>query len=84
MIVGRNLGGADRLFRLVVAILFFQLLLVLDGSARLIGLVGALPFAAALLGWSPLYGSLGISTSDDPPAERNDRLARQSDLRRGR
>ena len=84
MILERNLGGADRLFRLVLAVLFFQLLLVLEGPARLLGLLGALPLAAVLLGWSPLYACLGISTWDEPPTTRDELLSPRPDLRRTR
>ena len=56
----RNLGGEDRLFRVVLALAVLPLWLVLDGHGRLLGLAGLEPLLAALIGWSPLYAAFGI------------------------
>jgi hypothetical protein len=56
----RNVGGEDRLFRLVLALTLFPLMFVLDGQAQLIGLAGLEPLMVALLGWSPLYALFGV------------------------
>lgn len=56
----RNLGGEDRLFRLVLALAVLPLWFVLDGHARFLGLVGIEPLLAALIGWSPLYAAFGV------------------------
>jgi hypothetical protein len=60
----RNLSGEDRLFRLVLALAVLPLLLVLNGSAQLIGLLGLEPLAAALFGWSPLYALFGVCSRE--------------------
>lgn len=57
-----NIGGFDKAVRLVAAAAMFSLFLVLEGNARLWGLVGIVPLATALLSWCPLYTVLGIST----------------------
>ena len=56
----RNLGGEDRLFRLVLALAVLPLWLVLDGPAALLGLAGIEPLLVALVGWSPLYALFGV------------------------
>jgi hypothetical protein len=62
MSMRRNLGGEDRLFRLVLAVAVLPLWLVLDGNAGLLGLAGLGPLLAALIGWSPLYAVFGVSS----------------------
>jgi hypothetical protein len=56
------MGRDDRLFRCILGLALFQLVFVLDGPARILGLAGLLPIAAGLIGWSPLYAWLGIIT----------------------
>lgn len=46
---GTNVGGADRVARLVVGLAIFSLLFVLDGNVRWWGLFGAVPLATAAL-----------------------------------
>jgi hypothetical protein len=60
MSMRRNLGGEDRLFRLVLALAVLPLWLVLDGDAGLLGLAGLEPLLVALVGWSPLYAMFGV------------------------
>lgn len=57
-----NVGGIDKVVRLVAAAALFSLFFVLEGNARLFGLAGIVPLATALLAWCPLYTVLGIST----------------------
>jgi hypothetical protein len=57
-----NVGGLDRLVRLVAAAALFSLFFLLEGNARLFGLVGIVPLATALLSWCPLYTLLGVNT----------------------
>lgn len=61
----RNLSAEDRLFRLVVGLTLLPLAVVLDGDARLIGLLSAIPLLQSLFGWSPMYALIGISTRVD-------------------
>jgi hypothetical protein len=64
----RNLGGEDRLFRLVLALSILPLGFVLNGQASLIGLIGLEPLLAALVGWSPFYAMFGIRSCVVEPA----------------
>lgn len=57
-----NVGGIDKVVRLVAAVALFSLYFVLEGNARLFALVGVVPLATALLSWCPLYTVLGINT----------------------
>lgn len=57
-----NVGGIDKVVRLVAAVALFSLFFVLEGNARYLGLVGIVPLATSLLGWCPLYTVLGINT----------------------
>ena len=45
--MGTNVGGADRVARVVVGLALFSLLFVLDGNARWWGLFGMLLLATA-------------------------------------
>ncbi len=57
-----NVGGADRIVRVVIGLALLSLLLILEGNARWWGLVGFIPLGTALMGWCPLYVPLGIKT----------------------
>ena len=57
-----NVGGIDRIVRVVIGIGLLSLLFVLEGNARLLGLIGLVPLATALVGYCPLYTALGFST----------------------
>ena len=57
-----NVGTADRIVRVLLAILLFSLLLVLDGPARFLGLIGLVPLLTGLAGFCPLYRVFGLST----------------------
>lgn len=50
-----NVGTIDRLVRAVLGLAFLSLILILEGNARWLGLIGLLPLATALLGWCPAY-----------------------------
>ena len=57
-----NVGGVDRVIRVVVGLGLLSLLFVLEGTARLLGLIGIVPLATALAGYCPLYTVLRLST----------------------
>lgn len=57
-----NVGGIDKVVRLVAAVALFSLFFVLEGNARLFGLAGIVPLATALMSWCPLYSLVGINT----------------------
>ena len=58
----QNVGKIDRIVRIVAGLGLLSLLFVLDGDARWIGLLGALPLASAITGVCCLYIPLGINT----------------------
>jgi hypothetical protein len=60
--VRANVGGIDRVLRIVIGIGLLALILVLEGDARWWGLVGIVPLATGLLGFCPAYTLLGLST----------------------
>lgn len=57
-----NVGGIDRVLRLVAGVVLLSLLVLLEGDARWWGLVGLVPLGTALLRWCPVYPLLGINT----------------------
>lgn len=58
----RNVGGIDRVLRIVAGLALLSLLLLLDGDMRYLGLIGLVPLATALLGWCPAYTLIGVNT----------------------
>jgi hypothetical protein len=60
--VVNNVGGIDRLLRVVLGLVLLSFVFLLEGNARWLGLIGAVPLATALLGWCPAYTVLGLST----------------------
>ncbi len=61
-----NVGGIDRVLRIVVGLALLSLLFLLEGNARWWGLVGIVPLATGLLRWCPVYFPLGIKTCRKP------------------
>jgi hypothetical protein len=55
-----NVGGADRVLRIVVGL--FLILLVLSGQIGVWGWIGVVPLATGLFRICPLYTVLGMST----------------------
>jgi hypothetical protein len=61
-----NVGGADRVVRIVVGIALLSLLFLLEGNSRWWGLVGVVLIATGLLRWCPAYLPFGIKTCRKP------------------
>ena len=57
-----NVGTVDRIVRIVIGLALLSLLVVLDGGARWLGLIGIVPIATALFRWCPAYTLLGLRT----------------------
>ena len=57
-----NIGGIDKILRIVVGLGLLSLLFLLEGNARWWGLVGLVPLATAFINFRPLYTLLGIRT----------------------
>jgi hypothetical protein len=58
----KNVGGVDRVVRIVVGLGLLSLLFLLEGNARWWGLIGLVPLATGALGWCPAYLPFGIKT----------------------
>ena len=58
----QNVGGIDRILRIVAGLAILSLLVLLDGNARWWGLVGLVPLGTALLRWCPAYTLIGVNT----------------------
>ncbi len=57
-----NVGGFDRVFRIVAGLALLSLFFVLDDSARYWGLIGIVPLLTAVVRFCPLYSLVGINT----------------------
>ena len=57
-----NVGGIDKVLRILVGLGLLSLVLFLDGSARWWGLVGIVPLFTGLFGVCPAYHLVGINT----------------------
>lgn len=57
-----NVGGADKIMRIIVGLALLSLVFVLEGNARWWGLVGLLPLLTGITGYCPGYMPFGIST----------------------
>ena len=58
--MSKNVGGFDRILRLVVGLALIAASAV--GVLPVWGYVGVVPLLTALIGWCPLYPLLGINT----------------------
>jgi hypothetical protein len=57
-----NVGGVDRVLRILVGLGLLSLVFVLEGSARWWGLVGLVPLATGTFRYCPAYLPFGLST----------------------
>ena len=57
----RNVGGIDRVLRIIVGLVLLSLIFV--GPKTLWGLVGLVPLGTALIGYCPVYSLFGFSTA---------------------
>ncbi len=58
----RNVGGIDRLLRIVVGLVLLSLIFVVEGTARWWGLLGLVPLLTGLFRTCPLYSVFGFNT----------------------
>ena len=58
----KNVGGIDRVVRVIAGLGLLSLIFVLEGSSRWWGLIGLVPLATAAMGWCPAYLPFGIKT----------------------
>jgi hypothetical protein len=57
-----NVGGIDRMLRIVVGIAVLALFFVLEGNARYWALLGFVPLFTGIFRFCPAYTLLGVST----------------------
>ena len=57
-----NVGGIDRILRIVVGIAVLSLFFVLEGDTRWWALAGLVPLGTGLINFCPFYPILGINT----------------------
>jgi hypothetical protein len=58
--MGKNVGGADKIIRIVAGAALIGL--TLAGIIGVWGWIGVVPLATGLMGWCPAYSLLGIKT----------------------
>jgi hypothetical protein len=57
-----NVGGMDRILRIVAGLALLSLFFLLEGNARYWGLIGIVPILTGTFRWCPVYLPFGIST----------------------
>ncbi len=57
-----NVGGVDKILRIVVGLGLLSLILILEGNARWWGLVGLVLLLTGVVNFCPLYALLGINS----------------------
>lgn len=58
----KNVGGIDRVLRIVMGVALLSLILFVEGPARWWGLLGIVPLLTGLFQTCPLYTLLGFNT----------------------
>ncbi|MGE5546377.1 MAG: DUF2892 domain-containing protein [Solirubrobacterales bacterium] len=58
--MSKNVGGIDRILRIVVGLVL--IVLAATGTVGLWGWIGVVPLATGAIGWCPAYLPLGIKT----------------------
>ncbi len=57
-----NVGEGERIIRILAGVAIVGLILVLEGPAKWLGLIGIVPIATGIMAWCPPYALLGINT----------------------
>jgi hypothetical protein len=57
-----NVGGVDRILRIVAGVAILSLFFVLEGSARYWALIGIVPILTGTFRFCPAYLPFGINT----------------------
>lgn len=58
----KNVGGIDKILRVVVGLGLLSMLFLAEGAAKWYGLIGLVPLGTGLTGYCPLYSILGLNT----------------------
>jgi len=59
----KNVGGADKILRILAGLVILSMLFWVDGSAKYWGLIGIVPLLTGLTNRCPLYCPLKINTN---------------------
>jgi len=57
-----NVGGIDRIIRIVAGLALLSLVFLVEGNMRWWGLIGGVLLFTGLVRWCPLYLPFGIKT----------------------
>jgi hypothetical protein len=57
-----NVGGIDRILRIVVGLAVLALFFVLEGNARYWALLGFVPLFTGVFRYCPAYSLIGVNT----------------------
>jgi hypothetical protein len=57
-----NVGGIDRTLRIVVGLVLLAAVVLLEGNARWLGLIGFVPLLTGIFGYCPAYVPFGFSS----------------------
>ncbi|MEO8752508.1 MAG: DUF2892 domain-containing protein [Casimicrobiaceae bacterium] len=57
-----NVGGIDRIARIVAGLVILSLYFFIDGANRWWALVGLIPLATGVIRWCPAYLPFGINS----------------------
>lgn len=57
-----NVGGADRVVRVIIGLVILSYVFIGEGGARYFGLIGLVPLLTAAIGYCPLYSIIGMNT----------------------
>jgi hypothetical protein len=59
----KNVGGIDRILRIIVGLGVLSLYFVLDGNTRYFALIGLVPLVTGTFSFCPLYPVVGFTTA---------------------
>jgi hypothetical protein len=62
MLMKANVGGIDRLLRIVVGLALLSLFFLLQGNARYLGLLGVVLLVTGVVRFCPAYTLIGANT----------------------
>jgi len=65
--MNKNLGKTDRIIRIILGIIILAVGII---NTSLLGLIGIIPLATALMGWCPLYTPFKINTCSKESCEK--------------
>jgi hypothetical protein len=64
--MGKNVGGLDRVLRIIIGLGILSLYFFLSGNARWFALIGIVPLFTGLFSCCLLYSVVGINTCSVP------------------